>query len=210
MFIQAIDTPNPNTIKFIPGIEIAPSGSSYFFRSEDIAQCSHSLALNLFKTEFIESVFISSEFVSITKNQDFLWEEIKSEILEIIADYCVNVDKDNLVSSLADHHDSPINDNCEYLESDSETVEKITALIDSKVRPALEKDGGNIVFRGYQDKVVYVSLQGSCVGCPSSNVTLKHGIESLLQYYFPDYVERIISIPYDIASIAEYLNTIEQ
>ncbi len=175
MFIQTENTPNPATLKFIPeDIEIAGSNPSEF-KNLDQAKGKSILAEQLFAIEGVESVFLGKDFVTITKAEDKTWSDIKTEILSTIMDF--------RLSGKPAINESKVEDNGE---EDSEVVKQIKELIEIKVRPAVAMDGGDIIFRGFEDGIVKLELKGSCSGCPSSTVTLKNGIENMLKHYIPE------------------------
>jgi Fe-S cluster biogenesis protein NfuA len=179
MFIQIEETPNPNTLKFLPGIEIMPPGQTASFRSEQ--DCKNSkLAKKIIEIDGVESVFFGSEFISITKADSINWQSLKAIIVATIVDHTVAG-----IPIIEAYEKKPI----EHLSIDQEDiVRQIIEVIDEKVRPAVAQDGGDIVFHSYKDGVVYVEMQGACSGCPSATLTLKDGIENMLQYYIPEVI----------------------
>jgi Fe-S cluster biogenesis protein NfuA len=182
MFIQTENTPNPATLKFIPeDIEIAGSNPTEF-KNKEQAKGRSILAEQLFLVAGVESVFLGSDFVTITKVESEDWQSLKTEILSTIMDFCL-LEKPAL---------EPVKE-VENEEEDSEVVAQIKELIEMKVRPAVAMDGGDIVFRGFEDGIVKLELKGACSGCPSSTITLKSGIENMLKHYIPevDSVEQV-------------------
>jgi len=177
MFIQTETTPNPASLKFIPGEPVSPN-KTYEFVSQDTATPSP-LAQSIFAIEGVTGVFLGFDFLSVTIAGDD-WQETKPQILGIIMQhYSSNIPVVN-------------EKNIENLESDiedDETVLQIKAILEEKVRPAVAQDGGDVVFEKFEEGVVFLRLQGACAGCPSSTMTLKHGIENLLKYYVPDVLE---------------------
>ena len=178
MFVQTEPTPNPATLKFLPGKTVMDEGT-IFFQSEETADKSP-LAVNLFAVRGVESVFFGSDFITITKADSSEWSLMKPAILgSIIEHFTTNkpilVDKEE--TQLTQH---TINDD------DTDVVVKIKELLDSKVRPAVAMDGGDIVFDKYDEGIVFLRMQGSCAGCPSSTATLKMGIENMLKHYIPE------------------------
>jgi Fe-S cluster biogenesis protein NfuA len=178
MFVQTEPTPNPATLKFLPGKTVMEEGT-IFFQSDESAENSP-LATNLFAIRGVESVFFGSDFITITKADTSEWPIMKPAILgSIIEHFTTNkpilIDKKD--SQLSGH---TIN------EDDTEVVVKIKELLDSKVRPAVAMDGGDIVFDKYEEGIVFLHMQGSCAGCPSSTATLKMGIENMLKHYIPE------------------------
>ena len=181
MFVQTEPTPNPATLKFLPGKTVMDEGT-IFFQSEETADKSP-LAVNLFAVRGVESVFFGSDFITITKADSSEWSLMKPAILgSIIEHFTTNkpilVDKKE--TQLTEH---TINDD------DTDVVVKIKELLDSKVRPAVAMDGGDIVFDKYDEGIVFLRMQGSCAGCPSSTATLKMGIENMLKHYIPEVLE---------------------
>ncbi|MGK0380006.1 MAG: Fe-S cluster biogenesis protein NfuA [Patiriisocius sp.] len=175
MFIQTENTPNPATLKFIPeDFEIAGINPTEF-KTKEIAKGKSILANQLFLIDGVESIFLGKDFVTITKIENKDWQNIKTEILSTIMDFCLS--------------GNPALEPLEVVENeeeDSEVVAQIKELIETKVRPAVAMDGGDIVFRGFEDGIVKLELKGSCSGCPSSTITLKNGIESMLKHYIPE------------------------
>ena len=178
MFIQTESTPNPATMKFIPGQTVMASGTANF-ASPDEAENSP-LAQALFDTDGVCGVFLGSDFITATKTDESEWDVIKPLILGAIMEHFQSgrvVIQDNV-----DEEPSKRGE-------DSEIVSQIRELIDTRVRPAVAQDGGDIVYKGFDDGVVYLHMQGACAGCPSSTATLKHGIENMLRYYVPEVQE---------------------
>lgn len=176
MFIQTESTPNPLTLKFVPGVEIMPSGT-VFFTSKDDASISP-LASILFDVEGVSAVFFGSDFITVTKDEASHWEALKPILLTSIMDHLV-AGKPVMVRSLVE---SSVDEN------DSDLVKQIKELIETRVRPAVAQDGGDIIYHGFEDGVVKLELHGSCAGCPSSTVTLKNGIENMLKHYVPEVI----------------------
>ena len=178
MFIQTEPTPNPATLKFLPGREVAGSRLAEF-RSLAEAQQSP-LATALFSVDGVSQVFLGSDFVSVTKT-DGEWQHLKPSILGVIMEHFVSG-----APVFADDGHGAADDDEFFDAADSETVEQIKELLDTRVRPAVAGDGGDIRFRGFKDGVVYLAMKGACTGCPSSTATLKHGIQNLLTHFLPD------------------------
>jgi len=179
MFIQTESTPNPATLKFLPGQTVLGSGTADF-PSPDVA--GHSpLAQRIFAVEGVTAVFLGGDFVTVTKAEGVAWEHVKPAILGAIMEHFQSgqpaVEGDTDAAHAA--HDGP----------DSKIVEQIKDLLDTRVRPAVAQDGGDIIFHGYEKGIVYLHMQGACAGCPSSTLTLKMGIENLLRHYIPEVVE---------------------
>ena len=185
MFIQTEQTPNPLTLKFLPGRVVMKEGT-VFFRNE--SECTNSpLAKILFSIEGVASVFFGSDFVTITKKESFDWKIFKPMILGAIADHYDSGEEiliKNQSNSKTGDSKSP-----ELKEEENEIVKQIKELIDTRVRPAVAMDGGDIVFQSYKDGIVYLHMQGACSGCPSSTATLKMGIENMLKHYLPEVKE---------------------
>ena len=179
MFIQIEDTPNPNTLKFMPGIPVNNGKISEF--SDSIIARSSPFATALFEIEYVVGVFFGGDFVSVTKSNDVEWDILKPEVLTVIMDFLTLNPNDSLENN-NDEEDSQ-----EFFDvKDEEIVSKIKELIDEYIKPAVAQDGGDIKFRGYSNGVVFVKLRGACSGCPSASITLKEGIYNMLTYYLPD------------------------
>ncbi len=180
MFIQTEATPNPATLKFLPGKPVMQAGSADF-PSPEGADTSP-LARRLFDVEGVRAVFLGPDFITVTKDE-VDWAHIKPALLGAIMEHYSSGDP--VLSGGGSHavthasHDGP----------DSDIVGQIKELLDTRVRPAVAQDGGDITFHGYEKGVVYLHMQGACAGCPSSTLTLKHGIENLLRHYIPEVTE---------------------
>lgn len=175
MFIQTEPTPNPTTLKFLPGREVMSHGTADFLTKEGSA--SSPLATRLFGVDGVASVFLGNDFITVGKGGDVDWAVLKPQVLAAIMDH-YNSGEPVIVQSAA----------AEGGEADSDVVKQIKELLDTRVRPAVAQDGGDIIFRSFEDGIVYLHLQGACSGCPSSTATLKHGIENMLKYYVPEVV----------------------
>ncbi len=183
MFIQTEPTPNPATLKFLPGEPVMAEGT---FNFPDAVSASRSpLAERLFEVDGITGVFFGSDFVTVTKVADAEWQLLKPAILGVIMEHYVSG------APLLNDQAEPAADaeKPEVSEEDAEIVSQIKELIETRVRPAVAQDGGDIIFHGYQDGVVMLEMFGACSGCPSSTVTLKNGIENMLRHYIPEVVE---------------------
>jgi Fe-S cluster biogenesis protein NfuA len=185
MFIQTEATPNPATLKFIPG-RLVLDGGAMEFTSREAASRSP-LAERLFDVPGVTGVFYGSDFITVTKN-DGDWQHLKPAILGAIMEHYMSgepllADGTAVGDDLADEADEF------FSEEDAETVAQIKDLIETRVRPAVANDGGDITFRGFKDGVVYLNMKGACSGCPSSTATLQHGIQNLLRHFVPDVVE---------------------
>ena len=180
MFIQTEATPNPATLKFLPGRAVLDSGTMEF-TSRDSATRSP-LATKLFDIPGVTGVFYGSDFVTVTKD-DGDWQHLKPAILGTIMEHYMSG-----VPILADGAEPDAETHAEefFSEADAETVGIIKDILETRVRPAVASDGGDIRYRGYRDGVVYLAMQGACSGCPSSTATLKQGIEGLLKHYVPE------------------------
>ena len=177
MFIQTEATPNPASLKFLPGRAVMEQGTANF---PDAAQAHRSpLATRLFGIDGVAGVFLGNDFVTVTKAEAGGWDSLKPLILAEIMDHFTHGDP-----VLAEGFDAAGADG-----DDDEIVTQIKELIETRVRPAVAQDGGDIVFHAFEDGIVYLQMQGSCSGCPSSTATLKHGIENMLRYYIPQVVE---------------------
>ena len=182
MLIQTEPTPNPATIKFLPGRAVMDSGTRDFASYED-ADASP-LAAAIFSIGDVEGVFFGRDFVSVTAAPGVEWGKLKPQVLEVLLDHFASGAPLFNAGSAADIFIAPeeIDDSGE----DAEVVAQIRELIDTRVRPAVARDGGDIVYRGFKQGTVFLAMQGACSGCPSSTMTLKQGIESLLKHYVPE------------------------
>ena len=187
MFIETETTPNPATMKFLPGREVMPSGTREFTSPED-AEASP-LAETLFDTGEVTGVFFGSDFVSVTAAPGADWSALKPQVVAVLLDHFVS--QAPLFVGTASGIAVPPEDEPEFGDdpADAEIVEHIKDLLETRVRPAVAGDGGDIRYRGFRDGVVYLTMQGACSGCPSSTATLKHGIEGLLKHYVPEVSE---------------------
>jgi len=180
MFIQTESTPNPLTLKFIPGIAVMPQGAqaqTAFYTSAEAAKDSP-LAQALFGIDGVSAVFLAADFLSVTRTDSMDWITLKPMLLHTIMDHFV-AGRPVIIGK---------QDAEENTEEDSEIVAQIKELIETRVRPAVAMDGGDIVYRGFHDGIVQLELHGACSGCPSSSATLKSGIENMLKHYVPEVV----------------------
>jgi Fe-S cluster biogenesis protein NfuA len=185
MFIQTEATPNPATLKFIPGRDVLDSGTMEFTSPE--AATRSPLAEKLFAVKGVTSVFYGADFVTVTKD-DSDWQHLKPSILGAIMEHYMSGAP--LMADGSVKGDVISDDEAEFFnEADAETVDTIKDLIETRVRPAVANDGGDITFRGFKDGIVYLNMKGSCAGCPSSTATLQHGIQNLLKHFVPDVIE---------------------
>jgi Fe-S cluster biogenesis protein NfuA len=182
MFIQTEPTPNPATLKFLPGRAVLASGTLDLRDAQSAAQSP--LAERLFAIASISGVFFGSDFIAVTKTGGE-WQQLKPAILGAIMEHFMSGAPILRNAELAA---SAGNDEF-FAAEDSDTVATIKELIETRVRPAVANDGGDITFRGFKDGVVYLDMKGACSGCPSSTATLRHGIQNLLRHYVPDVVE---------------------
>lgn len=179
MFIQTQDTPNPLSLKFVPSDVVICEKGTAEFKNKEAAKEGSLLAFDLFKIKGVESVFFGSDFVTVTKSEGTDWSAIKTEIMAAIVDFFVS-GKEVL---------KPVKEEENSGEEDDDVVKQIKELIEIKVRPAVAMDGGDIIYRDFKDGIVMLELKGSCSGCPSSTITLKSGIESMLKHYIPEVLE---------------------
>ena len=179
MFVQTEVTPNPNSLKFLPGKKVSNSGP-YEITSNDNIQ--NELVRNILSINGVEGIFLGEDFISVNKNGNVKWEEIKHIVISLINDF------------YADGKEFVIDQNITEENLDlSEIEEIIVKILEQKIRPAVAKDGGDIKFKEFKDGVVKVQLQGSCSGCPSSTMTLKQGVQNLLCHYLPE-VKEVVAI----------------
>jgi Fe-S cluster biogenesis protein NfuA len=175
MFIQTQDTPNPATLKFIPGVPVMDSGTADYPAADSAGNSP--LARRLFQIDGIKGVFLGGDFVAVTKEETLDWFALKPSILAGIMEHYASgmpvVEKTEPGGEAAD-------------EDENEIVTQIKQLLDTRVRPAVAMDGGDIVFQGFDDGIVTLQMRGACQGCPSSTATLKMGIENMLRHYIPD------------------------
>ncbi|NDU99893.1 NifU family protein [Pseudoroseicyclus tamaricis] len=181
MFIQTESTPNPATLKFLPGQEVMSSGTADF-ASAEAAQASP-LASSIFGIGGVTGVFFGNDFVTVTKAEGVEWDHIKPAILGAVMDHFQSG------AALIEGAQNPGAGHAAHEGEDGEIVGQIKELLDTRVRPAVAQDGGDITFHGFERGVVYLHMQGACAGCPSSTLTLKMGIENLLRHYIPEVTE---------------------
>lgn len=189
MFIETETTPNPASLKFLPGRTVMQTGTREF-ASPEAAEASP-LAQAIFDTGEVVNVFFGWDFVTVTAAPGGDWGTLKPQVVAILLDHFVS-EAPLFIGGSADGIMVPGEDEApvvEDREEDAEIIASINELLETRVRPAVAGDGGDIAYRGFSDGVVYLALQGACSGCPSSTATLKHGIESLLKHYVPEVVE---------------------
>jgi Fe-S cluster biogenesis protein NfuA len=180
MFIQTELTPNPATLKFIPGKPVLNDGTADY-RSK--AEAAHSpLADRLFEIEGVDGVFLGSDFISVTKGAAE-WQHIRPAILGAIMEHYLSG------AAVVEGANADGEAGSNYDEKDAETVATIKELLETRVRPQVAQDGGDITFNGFRDGIVFLHMRGACAGCPSSTATLRHGIENLLKHFCPDVME---------------------
>ena len=179
MFVQTEVTPNPNSLKFLPGKKVSNSGPYEITNKEDIQ---NELVRNILSINGVESIFLGQDFISVNKNENIKWDEIKHIVISLINDF-YSSGKEFVIDK------SPF----QIDENLGEIEKKIVQILDQKIRPAVAKDGGDIKFKEFKDGVVKVQLQGSCSGCPSSTMTLKQGVQNLLCHYLPE-VKEVIAV----------------
>tara|TARA_B100001758_G_C18265710_1_gene533447 strand:- start:159 stop:704 length:546 start_codon:yes stop_codon:yes gene_type:complete len=172
MFVQTQITPNPNSLKFLPGKIVSNYGSFEITKKDDT---NNELVRNLLSINGVEGIFLSKDFISINKYDDVSWDEIKHIVISLINDFYSSGKEFVIDKSLKEE-----NENLQEIEK------KIVKILDEKIRPAVAKDGGDIKFKEFVDGIVKVQLQGSCSGCPSSTMTLKQGVQNLLCHYIPE------------------------
>ena len=179
MFVQTEVTPNPNSLKFIPGKNVSNSGPYEITNKDEI---NNELVKNILSVNGVEGVFLGKDFISVNKNDQIKWNEIKHIVTSFINDF------------YSDGKKFVIDENIKVEDSDLDEIEKkIVKILDQKIRPAVARDGGDIKFKEYKDGVVKVQLQGSCSGCPSSTMTLKQGVQNLLCHYLPE-VKEVVAV----------------
>ena len=175
MYVQTEITPNPNSLKFLPGKNVSLIGP---IEITEINKTSNDLVRNILSIDGVKGVFLSDNFISVNKHNEFEWEDLKHIIISFINDY---FEKGN---------ESVVSKKIEEKDLDTSTVEgQIIKILETKIRPAVARDGGDIKFKEFKDGVVKVQLQGSCSGCPSSTMTLKQGVQNLLCHYLPEVKE---------------------
>ena len=179
MFVQTEVTPNPNSLKFLPGKKVSNSGP-YEITKKDETQ--NTLVRNLLSINGVEGIFLGEDFISINKKETIKWDEIKHIVIAFINDF-YSEGKEFVIDESLEEQNSNLDD----------LEQKIVKILDEKIRPAVARDGGDIKFKEFKDGVVKVQLQGSCSGCPSSTMTLKQGVQNLLCHYLPE-VKEVVAI----------------
>ena len=179
MFVQTEVTPNPNSLKFLPGKKVSNSGSYEITKKEDSENV---LVRNILSVNGVEGIFLGEDFISVNKNDLTKWEDVKHIVISLINDF-YSEGKEFVIDESLNEQNSNL----------SELEERIVKILDQKIRPAVARDGGDIKFKEFKDGVVKVQLQGSCSGCPSSTMTLKQGVQNLLCHYLPE-VKEVVAI----------------
>jgi len=187
MYIETETTPNPATLKFLPGQEVMAAGTREFANEDDAA--ASPLAEALFSLGDVSGVFFGRDFISVTAGEGAGWGQLKGQVVAILLDHFVSgaplFAGGDAGGIAVPGEDGAIGDD----PADADVVAQIRELIETRVRPAVANDGGDIVYRGFREGVVYLQMQGACSGCPSSTASLKHGIENLLKHYVPEVSE---------------------
>jgi len=179
MFVQTETTPNPNSLKFLPGMIVSNNGS---FEINNKDEVKNDLIRNILSINGVEGIFLGKDFISINKYDETSWDEIKHIVISLINDYYAS-GKEFVINKALNEVDEDL----------GEIEKKIVQILDQKIRPAVAKDGGDIKFIEFKDGVVMVQLQGSCSGCPSSTMTLKQGVQNLLCHYLPE-VKDVVAV----------------
>ena len=179
MFVQTETTPNPNSLKFLPGKKVSNSGPYEITKKEEV---NNDLVRNILSINGVEGIFLGEDFISVNKKDPIKWEDIKHIVISLINDFYL------------DGKEFVIDENIKEEDKNLDEIEKkIVKILDEKIRPAVARDGGDIKFKEFKDGIVKVQLQGSCSGCPSSTMTLKQGVQNLLCHYLPE-VKEVVAI----------------
>lgn len=181
MFIETETTPNPATLKFLPGRAVMGEGTANFVDAD--AATRSPLATRLFALDGVTGVFFGADFITVSKADEATWQQLKPAILGAVMEHFTSG------AALLTRTEAPVPDGSVGDEEDDEIVTQIKELLETRVRPAVAQDGGDIIFEAFADGVVYLQMHGSCSGCPSSTATLKAGIENMLRHYIPEVVE---------------------
>ncbi len=179
MFVQTEITPNPNSLKFLPGKKVSNSGPYEITKKEETK---NKLVIDILSINGVEGIFLGEDFISVNKNNEFKWDEIKHIVISLINEF-YSGGKEFVIDENVEENLSNLN----------EIEEKIIKILDQKIRPAVARDGGDIKFKEFKDGIVKVQLQGSCSGCPSSTMTLKQGVQNMLCHYLPE-VKEVIAL----------------
>jgi len=180
MFVQTENTPNPNSLKFLPGKKVSNDGP---LEITDKNESKNELIRNILSINGVTGIFLAENFLSVNKDEKIEWEDLKHVIISFINDYYSNGNEIVIDNNRINSNESDL----------SEVEKKIVEILENKIRPAVARDGGDIKFKEYKDGVVTVNLQGSCSGCPSSTMTLKQGVQNLLCHYIPE-IKEVIAI----------------
>jgi len=180
MFVQTENTPNPNSLKFLPGKKVSNDGP---IEITDKNESKNELIRNILSINGVTGIFLAEDFLSVNKDEKIEWEDLKHVIISFINDYYSNGNEIVIDNNRINSNESDL----------SEVEKKIVKILETKIRPAVARDGGDIKFKEYKDGVVTVNLQGSCSGCPSSTMTLKQGVQNLLCHYIPE-IKEVIAI----------------
>ena len=179
MFVQTQNTPNPNSLKFVPGKKVSNNGSFEFTNKDQIQ---NDLIRNILSINGVRGIFLDENFLSVNKEENVSWDDVKHIVISLINDFYSEGNK------------FVIDKNVEDQKIDLNEIEKkIIKILDTKIKPAVARDGGDIKFKEFKDGIVTVQLQGSCSGCPSSTMTLKQGVQNILRHYIPD-VKEVIAV----------------
>ncbi|KAI8922395.1 scaffold protein Nfu/NifU [Powellomyces hirtus] len=208
MFIQTESTPNVDSLKFKPGVPVLQNATAEFVTARD--SLASPLAVSLFRIDGVQSVFFGNDFISITKDSDANWQLMRPEIYGTIMDFFAS----GQPIMREDKGESLLRGDTEILPEDSETVAMIKELLDTRIRPTIQEDGGDIEYRSFENGIVKVKLQGSCRTCDSSVITLKNGIENMLMHYIPEVqgVEQVLDLHEQVAQdeFKKFERTLEQ
>ncbi|KAK6746822.1 hypothetical protein RB195_000215 [Necator americanus] len=197
LYIQVQDTPNPLSLKFLPGQTLPDNPRTYEYTSVASAKDSP-LAMELFCVDGVKSVFLGQDFITITKkDEETDWATMRAEIFSTIANF---IESGKPV--IRQNGSAPVHEDTEINENDDDTVAMIKELLDSRVRPMVQEDGGDVTYMGFEDGTVKLKLKGSCTGCPSSSVTLKSGIQNMLHFYVPE-VKEVVEVTDESDDLAQ-------
>ncbi len=187
MFIETETTPNPATLKFLPGKPVMLAGTREFTNDEEAE--SSPLAAALFSLGDVTGVFYGREFISVTVAQGVAWSDVKPQVVAMLLDHFISEAPLFVTGSAAGIAVPAEDEDFGDREEDADIIDQIKDLIETRIRPAVANDGGDVAYRGFREGVVFLQMQGACSGCPSSSATLKNGIESLIKHYVPEVVE---------------------
>ncbi len=182
MFIETEQTPNPESLKFIPGCQVMVVGTAEFYNKEEAEAAESPLALRLFGIEGVKSMFFGPDFITVTKTETADWETLQLTLMGSFMEH-FSSGEDVIVGEVGNIEASTIN------EDDSDVVKQIKELLETRIKPVVAQDGGDIVFSRFEDGIVYLHMRGACSGCPSAGITLKNGVEKLLKQFIPEVKE---------------------